>query len=248
MSTTTPTWSYGVTTVPDRLNSLLPATLESLARAGFDSPRLFVDDADASPYSKFGLPVTTRSPSLRAAGNWVLSAWELYARNPDATYYALFQDDFIACKDIKSYIEQRPYPHKGYLNLYTFPENAILCGSKIGWHPSNQMGRGAVALIFSKAAMITLLFQAHLVSRFQCASERRYKAIDGGIVTAMNNAGWKEFIHYPSLVQHTGTKTTIAGNIRHPLSPTFAGVTFSALDLIPKIKEQEDASKQKQPA
>jgi hypothetical protein len=90
MSTTTPTWSYGVTTVPDRLNSLLPATLESLARAGFDSPRLFVDDAE--------LLIT---PSLdccnyalafiRAAGNWVLSAWELYARNPDATYYLCFR-------------------------------------------------------------------------------------------------------------------------------------------------------------
>lgn len=234
------TWSYGITTVPSRIETHLTSTLESLSLAGFDKPHLFVDHENPAPYAKFNLPITTRSSNLCVAGNWVLSAWELYIRNPDASYYALFQDDLQICKDVKAYVERQPYPHKAYLNLYTFPENAILCGSKNGWHPSNQMGRGAVALIFSREALSVLLTQPHLFSRFQRPSDRRYRSIDGGIVTSMNNAGWREYIHHPSLVQHTGLVTTVLDNRRHPLSPTFPGVDFSALSLIPTTEEQNN--------
>jgi hypothetical protein len=37
------TWSYGITTVPKRQNSLLQRTVKSLGEAGFDHPHLFVD-------------------------------------------------------------------------------------------------------------------------------------------------------------------------------------------------------------
>jgi hypothetical protein len=36
-------WSYGVTTVPERTDNLLQTSLASLAKSGFDLPRIFVD-------------------------------------------------------------------------------------------------------------------------------------------------------------------------------------------------------------
>ena len=40
-------WAYGVTTVPSRRDNLLPITLGSLRKAGFDKPRLARDAMDA---------------------------------------------------------------------------------------------------------------------------------------------------------------------------------------------------------
>ena len=39
-------WAYGITTVPSRRENLFERTLQSLAVAGFDNPRLFVDGVD----------------------------------------------------------------------------------------------------------------------------------------------------------------------------------------------------------
>jgi len=95
-------WSYGVTTVKQRLDDgTLERTLKSLALAGFDCPRLFLDGIkDVSPFEKFGLEMTSRYPNVRRFGNWVLSMWELYLREPTATHYAIFQDDFVTYKGL----------------------------------------------------------------------------------------------------------------------------------------------------
>lgn len=57
-------WSYGVTTVTERRDTLLPQTLASLKAAGWDNPRLFVDGVNGG-FDHFGLPVTYRDPADR---------------------------------------------------------------------------------------------------------------------------------------------------------------------------------------
>jgi len=52
-------------------------------------------------------------------------------------------------------------------------------------------------------------------------------------VTALKKVGWKEYVHNPSLIQHTG-KISIIGNGNHPLAPSFKGEEFDALDLLEK--------------
>lgn len=242
-------WSYGVTTVPSRRHSLLPATLASLKQAGFDSPRLFVDGTkDVCGWSEeFGLEVTPRFPAVRTAGNWTLSLWELYLRQPDAERYAVFQDDFVTYKNLRSYLEKW-YPGegndalKGYLNLYTFPSNQGICPTqrkpghpgegkpRIGWYKSNQFGRGAVALVFSREAVAVLLSAKHFVRRVMDA-HRGWRAVDGGVVTAMGQEGWLEYVHNPSLVQHTGIESSM-GNNPHLLSTSFRGEGYDALELL----------------
>ena len=256
------TWAYGVTTVPERRETHLPATLASLRKAGFDNPRLFVDgDKDGGWYRSQGWenPLTCRYPRILAAGNWVLSIYELYIRQPDATYYALFQDDFLTYPNLRQYLETCSYHPRAYWNLYTAPSNQSTCPlmedgrQKLGWYKSNQNGRGAVALVFNRETLATLLGSNHLAIRPQDPI-RGWRSIDGGILEALKKAGWLEHVHNPSLVLHTGKETTID---KHKLSrgknpdfhkitwsphydkSSFRGEDFDALHLLREIPSQE---------
>lgn len=225
-------WSYGVTTVPERIDSLLPRTLKSLAGAGFGKPRLFVDKChDFTAYEKFGLECTFHSENLLAYGNWINALWELYAKNPHADRYAIFQDDFVTYRNLRKYLDACEWPGQGYLNLFTFPANQSLAiEGESGWFQSNQKGLGALAIVFNQEAARVLVTHPHMVVRVKNPS-RGHKFIDGGVVDTCAKLGWKEYVHNPTLVQHTGMVSSI-GRARHPLSPSFMGEEFDAMDLI----------------
>jgi hypothetical protein len=231
------TWAYGVTTCIERLETLLPRTLKSLAAGGFDKPRLFVDGAtsmDSVEYSnRFNCHVTGHCPRLRIFGNWLLGIYELYIRNPEVDRYAIFQDDLVTCKNLRGYLDQVPYLDKSYWNLYTFPQNQELANGRQGFYPSNQYGKGALALVFDRNTLIQLLSSRRLVER-PTDTERGWRNIDGGIVTSLSNAGWMEMVHNPSLVQHTGKGPGVStiGIHDHPLAPSFPGEDFDALTLL----------------
>ena len=211
-------WSYGLLAVASRRHDLLPATLASLAKGGFDRPWIFADGItheEATVWEReLSLPVVSRHPPrLRVAGNWMLALWELYVRKPDADRFALFQDDITCVQNLRRYLDACAYPQKGYLNCYCFPHNEAVVPREngrlhTGWHASNQRGLGAVALIFDREALVTLLSAEHMARR-PLDLERGWKTIDGGIVESMRKAGYKEFIHYPSLVMHHGLKSTM---------------------------------------
>lgn len=220
-------WATGVTTVSERFDRLLPRTLASLRAAGFDKLRLFIDGVGNLPPDLGEYEVTRRVPRIRTAANWVLSAYELYLREPNADRYAIFQDDFVTYPNLRQYLEKCDYPKKGYLNLYTFPENEK---PQTGWYLSNQLGKGAVALIFDNETLRLLLSQRYLVDR-PLDIHRGHRAIDGGIIDAMKKAGCREYVHNPSLVQHTGIKSSM-GNRTQELATTFRGESFDALSLL----------------
>lgn len=226
-----------MTTVNTRLVDLLPRTLQSLAKAGFESPRLFIDGADHSviPSSLHKYPITSHCPNLRTYGNWILSAWELYVREPHAERYAIFQDDFVTYPNLRQYLEQCDYPARGYWNLYTFPINERKEAN--GWYVApHQRGLGAVALVFSNECLRKLLGSQYMADRPLDAS-RGWKSVDGGIVSALKGSrtepGWQEWVHYPSLVQHTGINSSM-GNKKQELALSFRGEDFDALSLVNK--------------
>lgn len=242
-------WAYGVTTVPTRRKELLPRTLNSLKDGGFPSPRLFVDNCKSPrEYDDLGLEVSVRGDQIKTAGHWMLSAWELYIRNPGAERYAIFQDDFVTYPNLRKYLDRCEYPKRGYWNLFTASCNCLKLpsnptgGKMEGWFEASlvadhdkseeqwQTGRGAVALVFNREALLTLFQSQHFVERpmDSCMGTRK---IDGGIVAAMNKAGWREYVHSPSLVQHTGTYSSM-GNMPHKPSPLFYGEGFDALELL----------------
>lgn len=242
-------WQYGLTTVPERSDTMLK-TLKSLEQAGFPTPWVFVDGAiDATPWRKLvgsTRLVTTRAIRAGVVGNWILSLWELYLHDAFADRYAIFQDDMIACRNLRSYLERCEYPAKGYLNLFTFMDNEPLTkDAKPGaWQESSQVrnnpnqrqtGQGALALVFSNEAARTLLASQSLVNKPQAPTPPRRKyCLDGGVVAAMNRAGFREYIHNPSLVQHTGKKSTIGNEWpgAKGVAMTFPGEDFDAMGLL----------------
>jgi hypothetical protein len=213
----TTVWSYGVTTCRERLGTLLPETLESLEKSGFPEPRLFADgcmEHDLDAHALTHLEHTCRFPAVQVAGNLTLALWELYHRDPHADRYAVFQDDCLASVGLREYLEACEYPSQGYWSLYTSKENHDRCEKEYyGWYESNQLGKGAVGLVFDKTSLLTLLGSPELLGRPQ-DTRRGHKAIDGGIVHALSKAGWKEYVHNPSLLQHTGVES-VQNPLRH---------------------------------
>jgi hypothetical protein len=251
-------WAYGVTTVPSRLNTLFPVTLESLRLAGFEKPTIFVDNCNNKSfyqvYEQAGYNVVTRWPRAYTPQHWLLSAWEIFLRNPDADRYAIFQDDLVMSKGVRRYLDSVPYPDnpKGYLNLYTFRGNEdMIRGKKRGFHlglPLNsqgaqryhgrmqQKGLGAVALVFSREVFMMLLSSNHMVNRFRDVT-RRNVFIDGAIAEAMNQLNCWEYVHSPSLVQHTGLDSTM-GHSGQQQARSFAGEEFDATSLLLPARQQ----------
>lgn len=226
-------WAYGVTTVPDRAHDQLPNTLKSLETAGFDNPRLFIDGTDSTKdYDHLGLQMTTHFQRVQAFGNWVLALWELYIREPKADRYAIFQDDFVTYHNLKDYLESCKFPKRGYWNLYTFPQNQIRCPSDTyeGWFLSNQLGLSAIGLIFNHETIPMLLSHPHLVEKPRHV-QYAHRKIDGCVVDTMKKLGMQEFVHSPSLTQHTGKVSTL-GNHKQALASKFYGQDFDARELI----------------
>lgn len=244
-------WSYGVTTVEERRRDLLPRTLESLCRAGFDRPRLLVDNCrDQVGYAEeFGLPVSVRAIDpgakfgLRTAGNWHLSLLELWIRDPHADRYAVFQDDIVTARNLRAYLDAAPYPSRSYLNLYTFPppyQVEPLTPEHRGWYLAKRRrdggptGKSACALVFDRDATIALLTSRRFLERHTCPI-RGFKAIDGGITEALDEVGIKEHVHWPSLIQHTGRQSSraeVKGQVPFPTAPSFPGEDFDLLTLL----------------
>jgi GR25 family glycosyltransferase involved in LPS biosynthesis len=159
----------------------------------------------------------------------MLTAWELYLRNAYADFYAIFEDDMVMCSGTKQYLESMAYPENSYLNLFTFATNEHkIFGKPQGWHLSDQLGKGAVALVFNRPAMMTLLKQSHFVD--EPYRKRQFQNTDGAIQHAMTvQAGFKEYVHNPSLVQHIGLESTL-GHSRHPEAKTFPGGNWNAAE------------------
>lgn len=235
-------WASLVTTVPERRKTFLPTTLRSLHLAGFSDPTIYVD-GDKGPWTDVEeyYKVVYREERIRPYGHWLLAVLETMIRNPEAQYYLVAQDDFVTYKNLRQYLEhciqRRQYPNHGYWNLYSFPENENLVPKRkdtsepiSGWHFSNQCGKGAVCLVFSRATLSTILATRFLIHKPIGVAHRAYRNIDGAVVEAVHQTGGKEWVHYPSLVQHIGEVSSM-GQQTYPLSDSFRGESYDANDL-----------------
>jgi hypothetical protein len=166
---------------------------------------------------------------------------ELYLRNPLADRFALFQDDLLAAKNLRGYLSHCEIPKMGYLNLYTAMFNEDLVkGKEERWHKSDQKGRGALAYVFDNDAVIAMLSAPHTWGkpRDLLPYGRGYRNIDGGVITALTQAGYTEYVHNPTLVQHTGLNQTTIGieegiqQQQYPTATTWRGEEWDAKSLL----------------
>lgn len=252
-------WSYGITCVPSRFDTTLPHTLASLAKAGFDKPRLFID---GDPRRIIIQECTVRNPKVGPWGNWYLSLLELYIREPVCERYAIFQDDVIAVRGLREYLEACRYPdgkdgrEPGFWNLFTFLNSEWDADMGCGWiqgavnvsEPEGQLQccRGALGLVFNREAVQIILSSRFCVGKAADAN-RPQTNIDGCVVTAMNMhrrplnpdderrwpRGWREYVHGPSLLSHIGTQSSLpTGKVWQKNTELFPGEEFDAKTLV----------------
>ena len=185
-------WSYGITTIAAREHSLFARTKSSLHCAGFQDPVVLVDEE-----------LKGQTSALR---NWQTLLVHLYLKKPNAERYAIFEDDLLACSNLKIYLSQCEYPKLGYLNLLTHDQNMCLTGNVPGWHKSNQRGRGAVGLVFDNKTLTTLF---RTVEFWKRPKKKNRQCPDGMVVECLREHKMKEYIHYPSLLQHEGSVSAL---------------------------------------
>lgn len=255
-------WACGVITVPSRRNDLLLQTLDGLNRAGFPKPRLFVDGhacwKDYEVELEAGCSLNLRfPPPVRAWANWFLGLSELYLREPASDLYGMFQDDVLFCRYLREYCEAfpgliRPDAHYGerfYLNLYCAegvpargnPDLSAAHG-RDGWFKSNQLGCGALALIFPNRAVRALLSAKHMINRpndERDNPDRQGRNLDGSVSEALcrseqlrNREPYTEWCHRPSLVQHSGEVSSINGRRWTEGARDWPGPEYSPLPLL----------------
>lgn len=247
-------WTAALTTVPSRVATLLPETLKAVAAAGIQ-PVLYVDglltpEQESAIRQAAGFDVTiNQHRNIRTFANWYTAATDLYMTNPWAEHYLFLQDDLTCPKTLLQYLKSCRYPQNGYFNLYTFRENErVIEGKPPGWieayrsRQGHQLGLGAVGLIFPHNALITLLTQKHMLTRKRDAVRGNH-SLDGAIVEAMNQAGYSEYVHNPSLLQHTGEESSM-GNAKHAKALSYRGDDF---DLMTLLKDTPNAE-QPQPS
>jgi len=121
-------WQVAITTAP-RPTDYLPATIKSLAEAGWPDVQVFAEP---------GTPVPPGVPSIvaqRRLGPW-LAFWtalsSLLATGRHGASLAVFQDDVLVARNLRWWLEAEPWPPEaGVVSLYLSETQAE--GRPAGW-------------------------------------------------------------------------------------------------------------------
>lgn len=242
-------WAYGITTVSNRFTTLLPKTIANLKRGGFPNPVLYADNCSLSQALELERCTNLRVvPRQRYSderegvswANYLLALYDLMIRNRNANRFILFQDDISCVTNLNQYLSSLPLGDNIYWNLYTGNVNEniakIIKPSNGQWFKSDQLGRGALALVFTKDAVEDLLANKVTVLRTRSAKRNWHKNIDGWICEVLINQlkKYTEYCHYPSLVQHMGFDQTSLSHMSYTPTKMYPGDGFDALELLKK--------------
>ena len=229
------TWALGVTSAPRSLPTL-DRCLRSLAAAGWELPRLFVEPGTVVPDGFAHLPISRRSETLGEWPNWFLSLAELVHRSPDADAYMMVQDDTIFCRNTRAFLEAElwPGPRVGIVSVYC-PEPYTQADDGWALIDTGHGMFGALTCIFPNAAARALLADPRVVNQRQRGAFKGLVDTDGVLGRWANRAGMPVFCHSPSLAQHIGETSTVwqdaeNSGVRHSIN--FLGEDFDALRLL----------------
>lgn len=204
------TWAVGMTTAPRRTPTL-GRTLESLAHAGWDRPRLFAEPGVAIPERFSGLPVTWRDETLGAFPNWLLGLAELVLRTPEADAYLLCQDDVLFSAGLRGYLERTLWPdaRAGVVSLHC--PSHLSPGRPSGYHALDLgwSAWGAQAYVFPSASALALLADPLPLLHRRCGPRGGLKNVDSLVGLWCRRRGRPYYVHVPSLAQHVGETSTL---------------------------------------
>jgi hypothetical protein len=203
-------WAVGVRTAPRNIPTL-NWTLDSLARAGWDPPRIFEDLSTTIAARHAKCPVSTRDPAVGAFANFYLGLSELVLRHSEADAYLMVEDDviFYDRQNLREYLEDVLWPTDppGVISLYC---SSVDSRPDPGWHETKARWQwGALAFIFPARLASAFVADPVVLTHGWCQPTRVRDAVDFLV------GAWAQIrgipVHYPcpSLAQHIGDTSTI---------------------------------------
>ncbi len=203
-------WSVGVTTAP-RQKPTLERMLDSLKRAGWINPRLFVEPDTELPSNAVGLPVSQRDSELGAFPNWYLGLCELVMRDPRVDAYFLCQDDVVFCHGLRGYLERALWPAERTGIVSAYCASHVSAGKPLGFQADDRGWDtwGALALVFpNESARAFLTHPSVLQHRVEGPGDG-LRNIDSVVGAWCQAVEMPYYIHVPSFAQHIGETSVI---------------------------------------
>ncbi|HUT94803.1 MAG TPA: hypothetical protein VMY37_35425 [Thermoguttaceae bacterium] len=203
-------WAVGVTTAP-RGQPTLEACLESLVRAGWDRPHLFVDSAVRVPDRFSHLPGTFRDEKIGAWPNYYLALMELLMREPYADAYMIVQDDAVLFdrESVREYLKEVLWPGRSsvLVSLYCSQLDSL---PDPGWH-SREGGwiSGAHAFVFPPQLAKAFVMDRPVFDHRWTPGPSRASCLDDLIGEWATGRGVDVWFPTPSLAQHVGDASTL---------------------------------------
>jgi hypothetical protein len=202
-------WAVGVTTAP-RPKPTLDACLDSLSRAGWKVPRLFVDSGVTIADRYSDLPLTFRETKLGPWPNYCLALVELLMREPAAEAFMLVQDDVIFDDrhELRAYLEEILWPADPIAAVSLYCSKAYT-RPVAGWHElESRWIWGALAFVYSRES-------AQRFVTDPLVFEHRSNPTEGLVNIDILIGRWAHehqlpiYFPSPSLVQHIGNESSI---------------------------------------
>lgn len=221
------TWSVGVLSSPRR-EATLEWCLDSLVRAGFDDPHLFLDGTVGVPQMYSHLNITWREQRAGAWPNYYLALAEMVLRDPYADAYFLVQDDALLYDraNMREFLESMLWPgdKPSLVSLYC---SQAYSATSPGWHVLNRRWIwGALAFIFPRQLAREFISDPMVLRHRWKTSANGRAQVDVLIGAWMSGRNLPIWFPNPSLVQHGGNTSTIwneARNVGHRCADWFAG-------------------------
>jgi hypothetical protein len=203
-------WSVAVTTAPRR-ESTLEWCLESVIRAGWELPHLYLDGLVRVPDRYGHLPVTWRERPVGAWPNWYLALMEMIQRDPKADAYLLLQDDAVLFDrvDLREYLETVLWPgdRPGIVSLFC---SQAYNRTQPGWHAlAEPWVWGALAFVFPRELAIEFVIDPAVVSHRWTGIRDGRVQIDVLVGRWAASRGCPVWYPNPSLAQHVGNTSSL---------------------------------------
>ncbi|MBW3598910.1 MAG: hypothetical protein KY475_16760, partial [Planctomycetes bacterium] len=210
------TWAVGVLTAPRR-EPTLEWCLDSLIRAGWSEPHVFIDGSVRLPEAHDRLSVTWREQRVGAWPNFYLALSELVLSNPRADAYFMVQDDavFYDAENLRSFLEGVLWPGEkpSLTSLYCSQAYNL---TEPGWRPlERNWVWGALAFIFPPDLAREFLNDPWVFRRRWEAPRNGLAGIDVAVGQWFASRGLPVWLPNPSLVQHVGNASSIWRDARN---------------------------------
>lgn len=202
-------WAVGVTTA-QRGRPTLAWCLDSVIRAGWEEPHVFMDSPVDLADRHRNLPVSVRKKRIGAWPSYHLAVLELLLSHPEADAYLLVQDDvvFHDRENLREYLESLIWPHDvGVVSLYS---SRAYTQAEPGWYllPRTWVW-GALAFIFSRERAKEFVSDRRVLRHRWNTWNNGRANIDSVIGRWASRGKLTTYYPSPSLAQHIGEMSTI---------------------------------------